>query len=128
MLKWWQSIIEWFSNRRERQELIGKFNRSAKEAFIMDVVPILLKAEISYGNSSYRHQFSSWLYHGFRIHVLSGRDLTNDEIYNIGITVLSNQALIRTLVSLGFDTLEITNIRGITIRDWKLTALLELQY
>lgn len=124
---WWQKIVEWLSNKKERQELISKFNKSAKEAFIIDIVPMLLKAEFSHGNNSYRHQFSSWLYHGFCIHVLSGRDLTNDEIVQIGATLLSNHALIRMLVSLGFDTLEITDIQGRIIHDWKLTALLELR-
>ena len=37
---WWIRILEWFSNNRERNELIADFNKSAKAAFIANAVPV----------------------------------------------------------------------------------------
>ncbi|MCR6509982.1 hypothetical protein M1B78_17975 [Bacteroides sp. KH569_7] len=123
---WWGRIVEWFSNIRERNELIYNFNKASKQAFIIGIAPTFLKAESSRGNSNYRHQFSSFFYHGFRIRMLAGRPLDYDEVMDIGNMLIANTELIRNLVTLGYDTLEITDIKGNVIDDWRLTALLEL--
>lgn len=65
-------------------------------------------------------------FHGFRIKTLSGRYLTNEEITYLGALIISNTMLTRRLVTAGFDTIEITNNSGIVIKDWRLTALMEL--
>lgn len=124
---WWDRILNWFSNQGERKKIIQDFNNSAKEAFIADTVPVYLKAETSKGNRAYRHQFSNFFFSGFRIKTLSGRNLSSDEIAYLGMVVVNNSSLTRKLVTLGFDTLEITDINGYVVRDWKLTALLELR-
>lgn len=125
-MSWWNKIIQWFVNTNERQTLINKFNLSSKEAFISDVVPVLFRAESSKGNSAYKHQFSSWIYHGFRIRVLTGRELSIDEIIQLGAVIRSNTQLCRELVSLGYDTLEITNISGVVVKQWQLTTLIAI--
>ena len=127
-MSWWNRIIQWFVNTNERQTLINKFNLSSKEAFISDVVPVLFRAESSKGNSAYKHQFSNWLYHGFRIRVLTGRDLAVDEIIQLGAVIRSNTYLCRELVTLGYDTLEITNISGVVVKQWQLTTLIAIGY
>lgn len=124
---WWNKIIEWFSNSRERNKLLGDFNAAAKQAFVMNVSPVFLKAESSRGNSRYKHQFSNFFYHGFRIHILSGRNLTYSEVMDIGNMLVSNSILMRQLVTLGYDTLEITDINGDILNDWQLTTLLALE-
>lgn len=124
---WWDRILNWFSNQGERKKIIQDFNNSAKEAFIADTVPVYLKTETSKGNRAYRHQFSNFFFSGFRIKTLSGRNLSSDEIAYLGMVVVNNYSLTRKLVTLGFDTLEITDINGYVVRDWKLTALLELR-
>ena len=43
---WWNRILEWFSNNKERNELIAEFNKSAKAAFISNIVPVFLKAPL----------------------------------------------------------------------------------
>lgn len=123
---WWNKILEWFSNNSERSQLISEFNSNAKQAFINNVVPVYLKAESSRGNSAYKHQFSSFLFHGFRIKSLTGRSLTNEEIIQLGSIIIHNTNLSRNLVSLGYDTIEMTNDYGKVIKDWPLTALIEL--
>lgn len=80
----WNSIIDWFRDRSERNKLLRSFNESAREAFVSGVAPTLLKASISKGESSYKHQFSDWLNTGFRIQAFTGRVLSKDELIHIG--------------------------------------------
>lgn len=123
---WWNKILQWFSTNNERNQLLYDFNNNAKLSFINNAVPVYLKAESSRGNSAYRHQFSNFWYHGFRIRSLTGRDMTNDEIIQLGAVIISNTNLSRRLISLGYDTLEITNNYGTVVGEWRLTALIEL--
>ena len=123
---WWNRVLEWFSNNRERNELIDNFNKSAKAAFVSNVVPVFLKAESSRRNSSFKHQFSSFLYHGFRIRTLTGMFISDDLFIAIGNMLVANQALTRHLVTLGYDTLEVTSNSGKIVKQWRLSAMLEL--
>lgn len=123
---WWNKIIEWFSNNKERRQFLNDFNQSAKAAFISNLVPVYLKAESSLGNNAFRHQFSSLLYHGLRIRTMTGIFLEDGDFVNIGNMLVSNVTLTRRLVVLGYDTLEITNNNGTVIKQWKLSTLLAL--
>jgi hypothetical protein len=44
---------------------------------------------------------------GFRIMACSGHQLSKQDIVNIGLVVLNNDVLVRRLVVLGWDTLEV---------------------
>ena len=123
---WWDKILEWFSNNKERNSFLKEFNKSAKNAFVSGLVPIYLKAESSLGNNSFRHQFSSFIYHGIRVRTLTGMFIKDDLFIEIGNMLISNHTLTRHLVTLGYDTLEITINKGEVIGQWKLSASLEL--
>ena len=116
----WNNIILWFSDRSERNRLVRSFNRSAREAFVKGLAPTMLKASISRGKSEYKHQFSAWINTGFRIQALSGRALTRNEMVVIGQVVLHDTGLVRRLVALGWDTLEIHDDTGAYGCRWKL--------
>lgn len=116
----WNNILEWFKDRSERNQLVRSFNISARDAFIAGLAPTMLKASISRGNSEYKHQFSAWLNTGFRIQALSGRALSKDEMIVIGQVVLHDTVLVRRLIALGWDTLEIHDDSGIYGCRWKL--------
>lgn len=116
----WNSIIDWFRDRSERAKLVRSFNDSAKNSFVIGQAPTLLKATISKGEKSYRHQFSNWLKTGFRIQAFSGRQLAKDEIKLIGEVILNDNALIRRLIVLGWDTLEIHGDKGSYGLRWQL--------
>lgn len=104
----WNRIIEWFQDRQSRTALVRNFNRAAKEAFVQGVVPVILEASIVRGEPRYRHQFSKILEgSGFRIKAYAGRQLSKKEVVNIGETILSDEALARKMVVLGWDTLQI---------------------
>jgi len=102
----WNRIVKWFRDMSERNKLINEWNDSAREAFVSGSVPSLLEASTSIGNSAYRHEMSKWM-SGFRIKVKSGRPLTREDLLAIGSIILYNNQLVRRIVILGYDTLEV---------------------
>ncbi len=113
-------IADWFGEMGERFKLIKAFNRAAKNSFIAGGAPTLLEAKITIGDSSYTHSFSKFLGGGFRIKALSGRALSKSELIEVGRVVLDNDELVRKLISLGWDTLEVHDNAGFNGCKWKL--------
>ena len=124
----WNNILTWFQDFSERNMLIREFNIKAKESFISGTMPTMLKSSISRGCKNYRHQFSSWFYTGFRIQALTGRALTREETEAIGKVILSDTNLVRRLVSLGWDTLEVHSDNGRYGLRWKLIEYTNITY
>jgi len=122
----WNNIIDWFRDRSERAKLVRSFNESAKNSFISGIAPTLLKASISKGESSYKHQFSNWLNSGYRIQAFTGRVLTKNELIYIGKVILADSVLVRKLIVLGFDTLEIHGDAGTYGCRWQLKDYIPL--
>ena len=119
----WGTIIkiqDWFGEISERHRTVRNFNKLSKASFVGGQANTLLEAKISYGNSEYRHAFSKWR-SGFRITALSGRELTKPEMVEIGRIILDNPELVRKLLSLGFDTLEVHSSNGFIGVQWKLS-------
>lgn len=108
----WNNILDWFDDRSERSDLVRSFNSSAKNAFITGIAPTLLKAKISKGNKQYKHQFSNWMNTGFRIQAFAGRQLSKNELIKIAKVVMSDEVLVRRLIVLGWDTLEVHTDNG----------------
>jgi hypothetical protein len=122
----WNNILDWFNDRSERAKLVRSFNESARTSFVAGIAPTLLKASISKGESSYKHQFSNWLNTGFRIQAFTGRVLTKDELIHIGKVILDNDILVRRLIVLGWDTLEIHGDAGTYGCRWQLKDYIPL--
>ena len=122
----WNRIIDWFKDRSERAKLIRSFNDYARKSFVLGQAPTLLKASCSQGERAYRHQFSDWFKTGFRIQAFSGRQLSRDEIKLIGEVILNDKVLIRRLVVLGWDTLEIHGDKGSYGLRWQLKDYIAL--
>lgn len=106
------SIIDWFGELSQRIKVVRDFNRAAKISFINGQAPTLLQVRTTKGDSSYRHTFSKWMAGGFRVKALSGQPLSKKELVEIARVVLDNEMLVRKLVSLGWDTLEVHDNRG----------------
>lgn len=119
---WYKIIVvmDWFGEMSERYKLVRDFNRAAKNSFIAGKAPTLLETKITSGESSYRHAFSKWLGGGFRIKALSGRPLQRAEMIEIGKVVLDNEELVRKLIALGWDTLEVHDNQGFNGLKWAL--------
>lgn len=124
----WNNLLQWFQDRSERNRLIRNFNDSARKAFVSGIVPTLLKASVSKGESSYRHQFSNWFNSGFRVQAFTGRQLSKDELVTIGSVILNDSTLVRRLVVLGFDTLEVHGDAGIYGCRWQLKDHIQIGY
>lgn len=122
----WNNILDWFRDRSERAKLLRSFNESARAAFVAGVAPTLLKASISKGDSAYRHQFSNWLNTGFRIQAFTGRVLAKEELVRIGKVILDDSVLVRRLIVLGWDTLEIHGDAGTYGCRWQLKDFIPL--
>ena len=102
------------------------FNESARNSFVGGIAPTLLKAKISKGENSYKHQFSNWLNTGCRIQAFTGRQLSKDELMHIGKVILNDEILVRKLVVLGWDTLEIHGDEGDYGCRWQLKDYIPL--
>lgn len=113
-------ILDWFGEMKERHMLVRDFNRAGKNAFIDGLAPTLLEAKITRGDSAYRHQFSKLLGGGYRIKALSGRPLRKEEMIEIGRVILDNKELVRKLIALGWDTLEVHDNSGFNGCKWPL--------
>lgn len=120
---YWNRIVEFFRERRSRNELVRNFNEDARKAFVNGVMPLRLEASVSRGNRKYQHPYSNILLGtGFRIKAesLNGYVLSREDKINIGGVILSNPDLVRNLVSLGWDTLEVHS--GSTGCQWQLRS------
>lgn len=113
-------IADWFGEVGERYKLIRDFNRAGKNSFIAGVAPTLLEARITRGESAYQHAFSKFMSGGFRIKALSGRRLEKSELIEVGRVVLDNEELVRKLIALGWDTLEVNDNLGYNGCKWAL--------
>jgi hypothetical protein len=102
----WNNILSWFGDKFEKNKLVNEFNRSAAEAWDTGNAPTLLKAKIVLGNRKNKHSFSDF-FSGFRIKAATGGVLSEEKCKIIGMIIMSDQRLIRQLMRLGFDTLEI---------------------
>ncbi|MBQ7210453.1 MAG: hypothetical protein IJS05_06125 [Paludibacteraceae bacterium] len=124
----WIKILQWFNNHSDRTDLIMGFNTDAQKAFIAGLMPVLLQAEISRGCSEYKHSHSHWLYSGFRIKAFTGQQLSRNDIKLIGEAILNDDNLVRKLVVLGFDTLEVHCDVGNYGCRWQIKDFLVLGY
>lgn len=116
----WHRLIDWFGEVRERYNLVRDFNKAAKNSFIAGQAPTLLEARVTMGSSDFKHAFSKFMAGGFRIKALSGQPLQKSELIEIGKVVLDNEELVRKLVALGWDTLEVHDVKGFHGCKWAL--------
>ena len=100
-------ITQWFSDLSSRTKMLKSFNNAAKAAYVAGATHLVFKATISRGNSEFKHHFTNALFSGLRILVYNDGKTTRDDIAVIGMAILSNQSLVRHLMLLGWDTLEI---------------------
>lgn len=63
---------------------------------------------------------------GFRIKALSGRPLERHELIEIVKVILDKEEIVRTLISLGWDTLEVHANKGFNAAKWPLKDFVSL--
>lgn len=116
----WDTIVGWFNDFRERRTLLRNFNQMSRQAFINGYIPTLLEARVTIGCSDYSHANSRFMAGGFRIKVISGRNLNREELIGIGRVVLDDRNLVRQLIVLGWDTLEVHDNMSTGGLKWEL--------
>lgn len=90
----------------ERVRIIGSMNAAFKEYFISGEYSRLCKVSISQGCSDFAHEMSSiWFRSGFKISIENDTSLKESDMNEIASYVTENDAFVRQLMALGFDTL-----------------------
>jgi hypothetical protein len=120
MWQFLEDVTDWFNDTSDAYKLQRDFNKAARLAFITGNAGTLIECKTTRGDSRYKHQFSSYINTGFRVKALSGKSLKSEDLKNIGRIILDNQSLVRRLVMLGWDTLEVHSDVDSHGLKWKL--------
>lgn len=105
----------------ERMRVINQMNLAFKDYFTSGEFSRLCKVSISQGNSAYAHEMSSiWFRSGFKISIENDSRLQESEINELALYVTANEAFVRQLMAMGFDTLI---IKGKTTGTSRMYAL-----
>lgn len=116
----WSNMTSWFQDGLDRKTLVKEFNNSAKTSFVNGNVPALLKCSISKGYKPYKHTNSAFFFTGIRVVAYTNSSLPEQDLNMLGHTILADKRIVRLLVSLGWDTLEVHSDKGETGLRWKL--------
>ena len=116
----WSNMTSWFQDGLDRKKLVKEFNNSAKASFVNGNVPALLKCSISKGYKPYKHTYSAFFFTGIRVVAYTNSSLPEHDLNMLGHTILADKRIVRLLVSLGWDTLEVHSDKGETGLRWKL--------
>lgn len=117
----WECVSSWIKCVKDRKVIIQDFNNAAQASYINGQIPYQLKSSLSRGNKAYKHSTSAWLNTGFRISLMTDQLVSEMELNRIGLSVLANSKVVRSLITLGWDTLEVINNRGEIGVQWELT-------
>tara|TARA_B110000902_G_C14069025_1_gene498549 strand:+ start:347 stop:724 length:378 start_codon:yes stop_codon:yes gene_type:complete len=101
-----ENIVSWFNEKVDRNRMVKDFNYRAAQAWDQGDAPTLLKAKITWGNSINKHNFSH-TYSGFTIKAQTAGVMNREKCTIIGLVIMTDQQLVRSLIRLGFDTLQI---------------------
>jgi hypothetical protein len=117
----WDCVSSWFKDIKDRKVIIREFNNAAQASYVNGKVPYQLKSSFSKGNKAYKHSTSAWLNSGFRIIVMTDQLVSEIELNKIGLSVLADSKVVRFLITLGWDTLEVVNNKGEIGIQWELS-------
>jgi hypothetical protein len=122
----YQFVLDFIREFSDRKILIREFNEIARLAFVNEEAPRLLKSRNTMGDSSYKHSNSRRFFSGFRIDVKMGPKIKVEEIKFIGTIFLNNRPLLRQLMALGYDTIEVYGGDVDTYMQWNISSYANL--
>lgn len=125
----WRRIINWFRDSSLRKKFIDNFNENAQRNFHNLSVNALLKARTCAGNPDdrYRHELSApVIASGFIIEVIAGDEIPQEDIFQIGKTVLYSESVVRWLWALHWDTLIIKDVKTNRYGEWAIKDFVHL--
>lgn len=123
---WFNKVVSFFvKDSVERRRFIDEFNTNARYAFQNITIDALFEAVTCAGNINYRHDLSApTVVSGIEIRVKGGTIVPVDDILQIGKLVLLNEALVRRIYILHWDTLIIRDTRNGAYVEWRITDFL----
>lgn len=90
----------------ERMRIINQMNTAFKEYFMSGEIERMCKFSISQGKLEYAHEMSSiWFRSGFKVSIENDMNLKDSEMIELANYITGNQAFVRQLMAIGFDTL-----------------------
>lgn len=90
----------------ERMRIINQMNGAFREYFMSGEISRLCKFSISSGKQENAHEMSSlWFRSGFKVSIENDLNLKQSEMTELANYILGNQAFVRQLMAMGFDTL-----------------------
>lgn len=90
----------------ERMRIINRMNAAFKEYFMSGEFARMCKFSISHGNQEFAHEMSSfWFRSGFKVSVENDFNLKDSEMKELANYIIGNEAFVRQLMAMGFDTL-----------------------
>lgn len=111
----------------ERSDVINEFNKFSKQAFLSRQSTRFIVAKTTRGDSNFKHSMSHTFFSGFRLTIKNDEGLTNSEVENISKVILTNKTLLRQLMALGFDTLEIYGTNCGIYKQWDISKYSDLK-
>ena len=92
----------------ERVRVINQMNAAFKEYFMSGEIARLCKFSIAQGKQENAHEMSSfWFRSGFKVSIENDKNLKESEMTELANYIIGNQAFVRQLMAMGFDTLVI---------------------
>ena len=90
----------------ERMRVINQMNAAFKEYFMSGEIGRMCKFSIFQGKQENAHEMSSvWFRSGFKVSVENDINLRESEMTELANYIVGNQAFVRQLMAMGFDTL-----------------------
>lgn len=90
----------------ERLKVINGMNDAFREYYYSGELPFYCHVSISAGDPSFKHEMSSFFFRsGFKLLIENDTNIKGRDIAELSKYILSNQAFVRQLMSIGFDTL-----------------------
>jgi hypothetical protein len=105
-----------------RSEIMTILNNAYEMAYINGITNRICKFSTVSGNSDFKNISSSFNFRsGIEMKILNGCDLQPEEIFLLSSVIIDNPQIVRTLITLGFDTFRIKNSYSNEFVDLNLT-------
>ena len=105
-----------------RSEIMAILNNAYEMAYINGITNRICKFSTVSGNSDFKNISSSFNFRsGIEMKILNGCDLQPEEIFLLSSVIIDNPQIVRTLITLGFDTFRIKNSYSNEFIDLNLT-------
>jgi hypothetical protein len=121
-MSWYNKIVEFFvKDSAERRRFVNEFNKIASHNFQNLTINALFEAHVCSGKLAYRHELSApVIASGLEIQIKAGMQVPLEVVIALGRVILCDEALVRRMFILHWDTLIIRDSRNGYCVDWRI--------